>query len=264
MSAQAHIPSLRERVSRRDLMRGSFVKFTDPSSVEIFGGAGFDFVVIDQEHGVFDRAAMNMSLLACRAAGIPGIVRVPQLGSDAILSALDCGASGILAPHVNTAEDARALVAACRYRNGRRGFSGVTRAGGYGANPMWSQIDASDAGIAVIAMLEEPDALDNIADILAVDGLDAVFIGRGDLTVAFNAPNRNDNVVVQAVDRIFEAARGYDKPVWVMIDSADEVDAFLARGATSFIVSSDQSLLRKAAADIANRVRFSNGTISLA
>lgn len=258
MSAQARVPNLRERVNRHDLMRGSFVKFTDPSSVEIFGGVEFDFVVIDQEHGVFDRAAMNVSLLASRAASIPGIVRVPQLRSDAILSALDCGASGILAPHVNTAEDARALVAACRYRNGHRGFSGVTRAGGYGSNSMWSQIDASDAGIAVIAMIEDPAALDNVADILAVDGLDAVFIGRGDLTVAFNAPNRNDKIVVQAVDRIFEAARRHDKSVWVMIDSAEEAKAFLARGATSFIVSSDQSLLRKAAADIANKLRFSD------
>jgi len=257
MSVQSHIPSFRERVQQRDLMRGSFVKFTDPSSVEIFGGAGFDFVVIDQEHGVFDRAAMNVSLLAARAAHIPAMVRVPQLRSDAILSALDCGASGILAPHVSTVEDARALVAACRYRNGYRGFSGITRAGGYGANSMWNHIDASDAGIAVIAMIEDPAALDNIADILMVDGLDAIFIGRGDLTVSLNVPDRNDKAVVQAVDRIFEAARRHDKPVWVMVDSAEEVDAFLARGATSFIVSSDQSLLRKAAADITGKLRFS-------
>ena len=257
MSVQIHGTSLRERVKRHELMRGSFVKFTDPSSVEIFGGVQFDFVVIDQEHGVFDRAAINISMLASRAANIHGIVRVPNLRSDAISSALDCGASGILAPHVITAENARALVAACRYRHGQRGFSGITRAGGYGANAMWNQIDAADAGIAVIAMIEDPAALENIDDILAVDGLDAVFIGRGDLTVAMNAPNRNDKLVVQAVDRILEAARQHKKAVWVMIDSAEEADAFIARGATAFIVSSDQSLLRKAASDIANKLRFS-------
>lgn len=90
-----------------------------------------------------------------------------------------------------------------------------------------------------------------------MDGLDAVFIGRGDLTVSFSAPSRNDKIVVQAVDRIFDAAGRHNKPVWVMIDSAEEVEPFLARGATSFIVSSDQSLLRKAAADIAHKLRFS-------
>lgn len=255
MSASNHILNLRERVSRHDVMTGSFVKFTDSSSVEIFGNAGFDFVVIDQEHGVFDRAAMNVSLLASRAAGIHAVVRVPHLHSDAIACALDCGAAGILAPHVTTAEDARALVAACRYRNGRRGFSGVTRAGGYGANAMWNHIDAADAHIAVIAMIEDPAALDHLADMLAVDGLDGVFIGRGDLSVAFGAASRNDAIVDQAVDRILAAARKHNKPVWMMVDSADEVGPFLARGATAFIISSDQGLLRKAAAGIVNTLR---------
>ena len=247
--------SLRERVSRHDVMHGSFVKFSDPSSVEIFGGAGFDFVVIDQEHGVFDRAAMNLSLLACRAAAIHGVVRVPQLQSDAIAAALDSGASGILAPHVIKIEDARALVAACRYRKGRRGFSGVTRAGGYGANPMWQHIDAADAAIAVIAMIEDPAALGQLDGILAVEGLDAVFIGRGDLTVALGAGSRNDAIVVEAGDRILDAARRHNKPVWVMVDSSEEVEEFLARGASSFIVSSDQSMLRKAAVGIVSKLR---------
>lgn len=255
MSASARIPSLRERVNRHDVMHGSFVKISDPCAVEIFGGVGFDFVVIDQEHGVFDRAAMNLSLLACRASGIDGVVRVPQLRSDAIAAALDCGASGILAPHVTTVEDARALVAACRYRKGQRGFSGVTRAGAYGANAMWTQIDAADAGIAVIVMIEDPAALDNVADILAVEGLDAVFIGRGDLTVALGAHSRNDAIVGEAVDRILDAGRRHHKPVWVMVDSSEEVAAFLARGATSFIISSDQSMLRKAAADIVAKLQ---------
>ena len=258
MSTSADTPfNLRARVVQRDLMRGSFVKLTDPSSIEIMGSVGFDFVVLDQEHGVFDRTTMNVSLLAARAAGIPAVVRVPRLDSDAVLSALDGGAMGILAPHVARVDDARALVAACRYRGGRRGFSGMTRAGGYGANPMWKHVDASDSSIAVIAMIEDPPALDSIDAILAVPGLDAVFIGRGDLTVAFNAPTRDDERVVQAVDRILAAGREQGKQVWVMADSAAEAEAFQARGASAFIVSSDQGMLRKAAADIAAKLRFS-------
>lgn len=93
------------------------------------------------------------------------------------------------------------MVRACRYRTGSRGFSGVTRAGGYGSKPMWEHIDTSDAGIAAIAMIEDPSALDALEEILAVEGLNAVFIGRGDLTVAFGAPNHNDAIVTRAVDR---------------------------------------------------------------
>jgi 2-keto-3-deoxy-L-rhamnonate aldolase RhmA len=257
MPTQTSKPGLRERVARRELMRGSFVKSADPSSIEIFGAAGLDFVVIDQEHGIFDRATLNVALLAARAAAIPAVVRVSHLAPEVILSALDNGAAGILAPHVATADDARALVRACRYRTGSRGFSGVTRAGGYGSKPMWEHIDASDAGIAAIAMIEDPSALDALEEILAVEGLDAVFIGRGDLTVAFGAPNRNDAIITEAVDRILDAARAYSKPVWVMVDSAADAEAFLARGAVSFIVSSDQGLLRKAAAEIAGKLHFS-------
>lgn len=258
MPAPDRTPTLRARVGRHGGLRGTFVKLTDPSSVEIFGGAGLDFVVLDQEHGVFDRAALNVCLLAARAVGVPAVVRVPQLRSDAILSALDCGASGILAPHVSTAEDALALVAACRYRDGRRGYSGVTRAGGYGSASMTNHIDASDAGIAVIAMIEDPVALGNIDDILSVDGLDAVFIGRGDLTVAFGAASRSDERVVRAVDLVFDSARRCRKPVWVMVDNAEEASAFRARGASGFIVSSDQGLLRKAALEIANGLRLAD------
>lgn len=249
-------PGMRERIARGDQMLGSFIKLADPSAIEIFGATGFDFVVIDQEHSPFDRQALNIALLATRAAGIAGIVRVPQPTPDAILTALDGGATGILAPHISTAEDARNLVAACRYRSGHRGFSGVTRAGGYGSSPLWQHIDASDAAIAAIAMIEDPAALDNLDEIFAVDGLDAVFIGRGDLTVALGAPTRNDDSVVQAVEKILEAARRHRKPVWMLADNPAEVAALFDRGIASLIVSSDQGLLRKAAAEITkNRPR---------
>ncbi|MBU3031078.1 HpcH/HpaI aldolase family protein [Paracoccus marinaquae] len=248
-------PGMRKRIAQGDRMLGSFIKLTDPSSIEIFGGTGFDFVVIDQEHGPFDRQALNIAMLAARAAGVAGVVRVPQPTPDLILSTLDVGATGILAPHIVTAEDARGLVSACRYRSGRRGFSGVTRAGGYGSSSMWQQIDASDAAIAAIAMIEDPPALDHLDEILAVDGLDAIFIGRGDLTVAFGARTRNDDIVVQAVDRILEAARRHGKPVLMLADNPAEAGALFDRGIASLIVSSDQGLLRKAAAEIAGEFR---------
>lgn len=246
--------SLRQRTARRDPMLGSFIKLSDPAAVEIFGAAGFDFVVIDQEHGPFDRTTMNVALLAARAAMIPALVRVPQMASDAIQAALDGGAAGILAPHITSAEDARALVASCRYRGGRRGYSGVTRAGGYGSRPLWQHIDGSDAAIAVVAMIEDPLALDRLDEILSVEGLDAVFIGRGDLTVALEAPSRDDEIVVQAVDRVISAALRNGKPVWMLADGASDALPLLERGVAALIVSSDQGILRKGAVEIAAKL----------
>lgn len=238
--------SLRESVAAGRLLKGSFVKVSGPSTIEIMGATGFDFVVIDQEHGAFDRGATDIALLAAKAAALAAVVRVPSLSKDAIASALDSGATGILAPHIASARDARELVAACRYRSGSRGFSGMTRAGDYGARAMWDHVDRSDASIAVVAMIEDPAALSVIGEIASVDGLDALFIGRGDLTVAFGAPSREDPRVVAAVDEILRAARSARKAVWMMVENAQEARHYVEKGVTAFIISSDQGLLRKA------------------
>lgn len=241
--------SFRQRLVSGAFLAGSFVKTPNPHATEILGNSGFDFIVVDQEHAPFDRVTTDLVLLAARAAGVAGVVRVPTLTSDAIQASLDCGAVGILAPHVASVADAQALVAACRYRGGKRGFSGVTRAGRYGGSKMWDLVDTADAAVATIAMIEDPAVLSEIDAILAVEGLDAVFIGRGDLTVAFGAPTRDAPDVRHAVDTILNAAKKAGKPVCVMTDNGEESASFAERGASAFILSSDQGFLRKAASE---------------
>jgi 2-keto-3-deoxy-L-rhamnonate aldolase RhmA len=255
--------SFRHRLANGAFLAGSFIKTPTAHATEILGHCGFDFVVVDQEHAPFDRSATDLALLGARAAGIAGVVRVPVLAADAIQSALDCGAVGILAPHITSAKDAEALVAACRYRGGRRGFSGVTRAGRYGGTKMWDLVDAADAAVATIAMIEDPPALERIDAILAVEGLDAVFIGRGDLTVALGAPNRDAPVVRDAVDSIFRAAKAAGKPVCVTTDNGEESAAFAERGASAFILSSDQGFLRKAAAETLSQMQAARSRVEM-
>lgn len=230
---------------------GTFVKTPTSHASEIFGGAGFDFVVIDEEHAPIDRFATDQILLGCRANDIAGLVRVPSSAPSAIQSVLDCGASGVLVPHVASVEIARVAVAASRYRGGARGFSNSPRAGGYGTTGMWAHIEAQDRDIAVLAMIEDREAIDVIEAIVAVDGLDGIFIGRGDLTVSLGAKSASEPVVKNAVARIMAAARNAGKPICIMVGSVDEVAPFRADGASAFIVSSDQALLRASA----NRIR---------
>src|SRR5262249_55429665 len=94
--------SFRQRLIAREPLIGTFLKTPTSHGTEIIGDAGFDFVVIDQEHAAFDRTTSDVALLAARAARIPALVRVP--GPDAILSVLDCGAAGVLIPHVSSVE----------------------------------------------------------------------------------------------------------------------------------------------------------------
>jgi 2-keto-3-deoxy-L-rhamnonate aldolase RhmA len=243
-----HYSSFRRRLVARQNLVGSFIKTPTTHATEIYGALGYDFVVIDEEHAPFDRAITDTVLLAARASNIAGIVRVSSDDPAKILSCLDCGATGVLVPHVATVEKARAVAAAARYRGGRRGYSGSPRAGGYGATPVWNLVDEQDASVCAIAMIEDPEALDHIEAIAAVEGIHALFIGRGDLTVALGAKSSADASVRNAVDRVIAAAKKIGKPVCVMVANAAEAKEFAELGASAFIISSDQGLMRRAAA----------------
>lgn len=241
----AEMRNFRQRLLAGDKLVGTFLKTPTSHATEIVAGLGFDFVVIDQEHSPFDRTTTDIALMAARGSGIPALVRVS--GPEVVLSVLDGGASGILMPHVATAEYAREVAALCRYRGGRRGYATSTRAGGYTAVPMWQHIRVADDSIAVIAQIEDPDALDEIEAIAAVDGIDSLFIGRGDLTAAFGNETPNPPEVRAAVEKICAAARKANKPVSVYVGGKPEAEWLRDQGATAFIHNSDQGFLRQAA-----------------
>src|SRR4029079_9680753 len=113
----------RRRLKAREHVLGTFIKTPTTHATEILGMLGFDFVVIDQEHAPFDANTIDVMVLAARASDIASIVRVGDPGEANILSVLDCGASGILLPHVDSADKARAVASACRYRGRRRGVA---------------------------------------------------------------------------------------------------------------------------------------------
>src|SRR6478752_6865765 len=235
---------LRSRLLAREHLIGTFVKTPTTHATEILGALGFDFVVIDEEHAPFDRMATDAALLAARAVGTAALVRVSSATS--ILSVLDCGATGVLVPHVASAARAREVAATCRYQGGRRGYSGSPRHAGYGATGMWKTVEAADAATTVITQIEDPEALDEI---------DALFIGRGDLAVALGAKSSDAPEVRGAVERIGKAARAAGKPVCVFVGGQAEASWLRDQGATAFVVASDQSFMRKAAAQALAEIR---------
>lgn len=244
MSNRPSPADFRTRFLGGELLLGTFIKTPSSHTSEIIGALGFDFVVIDEEHAPFDRGTIDLALLGARASGTAGIVRVAEPTAAKLLAVLDDGATGVLVPHVSSVEKAREIVAACRYRGGKRGFSNTNRGGGYGATGIWDHVDAKDAETTVIAMIEDPEALDVIDEIVAVEGLDGFFIGRGDLTVALQATGLADPGVRAAAEKILAAARKVNKPVCLMVASASEAAEWRALGANAFIVSSDQGFMR--------------------
>jgi 2-keto-3-deoxy-L-rhamnonate aldolase RhmA len=184
-----------------------------------------------------------MALLAGRAAGVATIVRVASAAPERVLAALDDGAAGILAPHIASVSAAKDLVAACRY-SGKRGFSNSPRAGGYGARSVVQHIEAADAEVSVIAMIEDAEAIGQIDEIVSVEGLDAVFVGRGDLAVSMQDREPGAPKVRAATESVLRAARQAGKPVCLLASAPAEVREFGALGVTAFVISSDQGFMR--------------------
>ena len=231
---------------------GSFVKTPGFHAVEILGEVGFDFVVLDEEHAALDRAAR------CRPARLPGLRPCRSRtrgGAGGLLGALDCGAAGMMVPHVASEAQAREAASLCRYRGGRRGFSGSPRAGRYGGMTMADMIEAEDATAAVIAQIEDLEALDVIDAIAAVPGIDALFLGRADLAVAIGLSSPDAPEILEASLQVIEAARSAAKPVCAFAGDAADA-AWLGRyGVTALVLSSDQGFLRAGAARALDAMR---------
>ncbi|WP_315122572.1 aldolase/citrate lyase family protein [Comamonas antarctica] len=161
-------------------LRAIFNSLPSPAIVEMCAYAGFDFILIDNEHGSAGLDITEHMLRAARASGIPPVVRC--LRPD-IARVLDMGASGVQIPMVQNAEEARDLVQQVRYPGiGRRGSAFSPRAAGYGAFPGAEHTRRSNEGIALIVMIETEEAAAQAAEIASVEGVDAVFIGPNDLS----------------------------------------------------------------------------------
>lgn len=229
-------------------MLGTFVKLPTTQVIEILGGLGFDFVVIDQEHAPLDRAQIDLMCLAARASGLAPVVRVGDPGAANVLSALDCGAVGIMFPHVVSAPVAADCVARCRYQGGVRGFAGLSRASDWGAVSGPTHIARQDSEIAVIAMIEDRPAVAEVPAIVATPGLDAIFIGRGDLGATFGADPEAKTKVAALTQQIAAATvAGGARLMMLATDTADAA-AMRGLGATAMLVASDHNFLRSAAA----------------
>ena len=153
-----------------------------PQVVEILSLAGFDFIVLDQEHGLGDPSSLPAQLHAMSATPTVGVVRVPWNDHVYLKRVLDAGAEAVLIPSINTAEEARAAVAACLYpMRGRRGTAASSvRASSYGMAPDYVATCAENLMIA--CQIESAQAVENIDEILAVDGIDMLLIGPTDLS----------------------------------------------------------------------------------
>lgn len=236
-----------QRLRRGETLIGAFICLPAPESAEIFAVLGYDWLILDTEHGPFGPLTAQRMIQA--AGGRCGcVVRVPALDEVWIKKALDTGADGVLVPLVNTAEEARRAAAACRYAPaGTRGMGGA-RCHHYGAK-FAEYVAAANESLAVIVQAEHALAVRHIEAIAAVPGVDAVFVGPYDLSASLGKPGRlDDPEVTAAIGRIRDAVRRAGRGLGIYCGSAAEAVRYRGQGFTLIGLGTDLAHLTRAAA----------------
>lgn len=177
--------SLRKRVLAGERVCGVLLRMPSEELVEMLAVAGFDFILIDCEHGPADVAVLRQHIAAAAMHGADVLVRVGEREDALILRAMDSGAAGVVAPHLDSAEQARDVVAAAHYPPlGRRGFATYGRAGSFGAVSGPDHKARLAEETLVIGMIESPVAVTAADKIVAVEGLDGLMLGAADLAAS--------------------------------------------------------------------------------
>lgn len=246
-----HPREFRSRLVAGEPLLGTFMKVPATQNTEVLGMLGFDFVVLDEEHAPWSRTTLDQSLLAARAAGTAGIVRIARPEAASVLSVLDDGAIGVMCPHVDSAEKARNLVSWAKYHGGMRG-AGVSRGCDYGALPDMTR--TADGFTTVICMIEDRQALDVIDDISKVEGVDAIFLGRGDLGLSLSNASDPVPALADAVENVVRIAKANGKAVSAVVQSvkSDEAKWLIDLGVTAMMVAQDLAFMRQAASAALN------------
>lgn len=241
----SNLSRLRDKVLRKELVIGTHVATSDPVVSEILCTAGFDFVWIDAEHGAMDRKDINLHVMAIRGLGVAPFVRVPWNDPVLVKPILDMGPAGVVFPFIKTAEEARLAVASCRYPpEGIRGFAPI-RANSYGAMDGDKYLEMSKTEPWIIVQIEHIDAVKNLDEIIAVEGIDTVVIGANDLSgsVGLLAQIRHPKVM-ELCDKAAEICRKADflfgaSVLW----SEENVRDWINRGVSWIGVDNDISYL---------------------
>jgi len=246
--------NFKQKLQTGEPLLGTFLKTPAPVICETLGRTELDVICIDAEHAPFDRATIDLCILAFRSVNMPCIVRIPARRAEYILNALDCGADGILAPHILTADDARFIAEKSHFGSGR-GYASSSRAADYGAKTMSQHIEDSAKRTTTIIQIEDAEALDNLDGILSVNGIDCVFIGRSDLTVSLGYKHAEDPQLIATIEDICKAAKAAGRAIGMFTPQIDEIPHWRALGTSLFLLGTEQSFMLRGAADFGAQVR---------
>lgn len=237
---------LAARLEQAPGMVGVILKMSAPATVELVGHLGFDLVIIDTEHGHGSGAELEHHIRAADSASLPALVRVSGLHRTEVARALDAGAAGVIIPQVDSRAMAEEAVRLAHYPPlGRRGMATSTRAGEQGTVPGLRHIADAHRRTVVVAQIESELGVQRSEEILAVDGLSAVWLGLTDLTLDMgHLGDLDEPRVAAAIRSVTQTVKAADLPLMIIADSAADGGAWAARGANVLLVNLLTTLAR--------------------
>ncbi|MFB6137052.1 MAG: HpcH/HpaI aldolase/citrate lyase family protein [Halobacteriaceae archaeon] len=247
-------PPLRERLEAGETVVGTFQTVRSPAVAELLGQAGMDFVIFDQEHGPLTASDTMPLVMGAESGGAGGVVRVRKNEGPEIQRALDIGADAVQIPQIETVEDARDAAGYARFDPiGERGLSPYVRAGGYTGSDTYTT-DQNES-VTVIVHIEGEAGVENLDDVVSVEGIDVLFLGPYDLSQSLGIPGqvgdeRVESLMSEVCDRAAEAGR----LVGTYADDPEMARRWIDAGADYVAVSVGTTILKHAAKDVVAEV----------
>lgn len=233
-----------DRARKGEILAGAWLNLGSNLTAEIASRVGFDWVLIDMEHGSGSDSNLVSQLQAVDQAGAVSIVRIAWNEAPRFKRVLDLGAAGVMVPYVNTAEEARLAVAAMRYPPaGTRGAAKFHRAAGFSLD-FDSYFENANQNLLTIVQIETVEAVKNVEEIAAVDGVDVLFVGPLDLSVSLGIPGQTGHPAFrEAIKKVIDASRNAGKVSGTLLVGADQIPQAIEDGYTFLAASSDGAMV---------------------
>ena len=237
--------TLRRKLQQKEKPLGTFVNQFGAAAVEIIARAGFDYVILDAEHGLFEVKELAELLRTADGCGIDALVRIPEPSREWILRSLDAGAAGLVIPNIRTIDEVQTVLRYAKYPpQGERGFAPV-RSAGYGTAGTATEIQAeANRNTLLFPQCETVEALDILDEILDFEGIDGLFVGPYDLSSAMGKVGRfDDPELIEAIERIRARCAHKNKASLIFSMHAEGARAYSEQGYDSITAGLDYAVL---------------------
>ena len=240
---------LNKKLKDGGLVIGTMIsEIRNPNLAYMLAQCGYDYFIVDTEHGAYSPETVSSMIAAARGAGIPVIVRIPEIRREAIMKPLDSGAAGLLVPMVNTAEQAQEIIHYAKYPPmGNRGAA-LSRAHSlYGRPDAAKYLTRANETTFIAVQAESPEAIENLKAIAAIPGIDSIFVGPFDLSVSLGIPGQITHPKeVDAIAKVIEVCRQHNITPGIHMSDAGTLKEWIKKGMRFVSFSSDVDLLAKA------------------